>query len=237
MKLFVNGDSHAAAAEAVTPHAFAEDDARYNYLGRAPHPDNWAVGWSRRLADLIKAVLHTEAESASSNTRILRTTRTWARANRAWARETLILVQWSTWEREEWWIDDVAYQVTASGTDCVPPDHVKRYKKWIAGLDWRECAQRWHTEIWNLHCELDQMGFRHVFWNGNSDFASISDSMRRSWGKSFIHPYESQHTQTAWLKNNNFRTVAPDSWHFGPDAHAAWAHFMLQYIVDNNLMV
>lgn len=237
MKLYVNGDSHAAAAEAVTPHAFAEDDPRYNYLGRAPHPDNWAVGWPRGLADLVKAVLHTDAESASSNQRILRTTREWARANQAWARETLILVQWSTWEREEWWIDDRPYQVTASGTDCLPPGHEKRYKRWIADLDWQQCTQHWHSQIWDLHLELNELGFQHVFWNGNSDFAKIPPRQRHEWGKSYLDPYDPDGTQTAWLKHNGYHTIAPDSWHFGRDAHAAWAHLMLQYVINNNLMV
>ena len=57
MKLYVNGDSHAAAAEAVNTHAFAEDDNRYFYMGRAPHPENAAVSWATALARMVKAVL------------------------------------------------------------------------------------------------------------------------------------------------------------------------------------
>ena len=77
MILYVNGDSHAAAAEAVNCHAFAEDDHRYFYMGRVPHPDNSAVSWGKRLSDVIKTTYKCDAESASSNTRILRTTRQW----------------------------------------------------------------------------------------------------------------------------------------------------------------
>ena len=43
MILYVNGDSHTAAAEAVNAHAFAEDDPNLGYLHRLPHPDNLAV--------------------------------------------------------------------------------------------------------------------------------------------------------------------------------------------------
>ena len=32
MILYINGDSHTAAAEAVTPHAFAEDESELFYL-------------------------------------------------------------------------------------------------------------------------------------------------------------------------------------------------------------
>ena len=47
MILYVNGDSHTAAAEAVNPHAFAMDDRPLFYLGRAPHPDNVSVSWGK----------------------------------------------------------------------------------------------------------------------------------------------------------------------------------------------
>ena len=47
MILYVNGDSHTAAAEAVNPHAFAMDDGQLFYMGRAPHPENFA--WSNFL--------------------------------------------------------------------------------------------------------------------------------------------------------------------------------------------
>ena len=237
MKLYVNGDSHAAAAEAVNPHAFAEDDPRYNYLKRAPHPDNWQVGWPRRLSESIKAVLHTDAESASSNARILRTTREWVSRNQAWLPETLIIIQWSTWEREEWWLDGVSHQVTASGTDDVPEKYRKRYRQWIAGLDYRDSMRQAHQDIWQLHLELQAQNVRHVFVNGNNHFAEITAAQRQDWGVNYIMPYHADFTYDAYLKRNRFRTVSPESWHFGQQAHAAWANFMLNYIIDNELLV
>lgn len=237
MKLYVNGDSHAAAAEAVNPYAFAEDDPRYNWMKRLPHPDNWQVGWPRRLSDNIKAVLHTDAESASSNARIMRTTRDWVARNQAWLAETLIVIQWSTWEREEWWIDGVSYQVTASGTDDVPAKWQKRYKQWIADMDWRQCTRRAHEEIWQLHLELQAQNVRHVFVNGNNHFGDIVTTQRRDWGAAYIQPYSPDFTYDAYLRRNRFQTVSPESWHFGQQAHAAWANFMLNYIIDNELLV
>lgn len=237
MKLYVNGDSHAAAAEAVNPHAFAEDDPRFNYMKRAPHPDNWQVSWAKRLGEHIKAVLHTDAESASSNARILRTTREWLARNQAWLPETLVIIQWSTWEREEWWIDGVSYQVTASGTDDVPAKHRKRYMQWVADMDYRDCARRAHEDIWQLHLELRAQNVRHVFFNGNSHFGDIVQAQRRDWGANYIMPYSPDFTYDAYLKRNRFRTVSPESWHFGQEAHAAWANFMLNYIIDNELLV
>ena len=97
MILYVNGDSHTAGAEAANPHAFANDDPRYNYLGRLPHPDNLLVSFGNILAKNLSAELYCDAESASSNDRIIRTTRHYLRTNQP----DLIVIGWSTWEREE----------------------------------------------------------------------------------------------------------------------------------------
>jgi hypothetical protein len=237
MRLYVNGDSHAAAAEAVNPHCFAEDDGNYFYLGRAPHPDNAKHSWARRLSDVLKCPLYLDAESASSNARIIRTTREWIAKQRPWLSETLMIIQWSTWEREEWFIDNRWYQVNASGIDHVPSDHVMRYKRWITDINWAKCRNKSHAMIWDFHEELLQSGIQHIFFNGNNDLSGIDIDRRKNWGTSYIGPYDPEMTYDFWLRQQGFQTVLPDSWHFGPDAHAAWSHFMLQYIVSNNLMV
>lgn len=237
MKLYVNGDSHTAAAEAVNQHAFAEDDQRFIHMGRAPHPENSAVSWARQLGDVLKATVHNDAESASSNDRIMRTTRDWLRENRRWWPETLVVIQWSTWERAEWLIDGTWYQINASGQDHVPEHRRKEYRNWITQIDWGVCTQRWHGEIWRLHQWMSQHGIRHVFFNGNNHFGQIPSDQRHDWGRNYIGAYDAAQTYDQWLKSNGFRTVSPESWHFGRDAHAAWANFMLQYVIDNQFMV
>ena len=77
MILYVNGDSHTAGAEAVNAYAFAEDDPKLYYLGRLPHPENLQVTWGKLLSLALNAGFQCDAESASSNARILRTTRAW----------------------------------------------------------------------------------------------------------------------------------------------------------------
>lgn len=237
MRLYVNGDSHTAAAEAIVPYAFAEDDGAYKYMGRAPHPRNARASWARLLSAAVKAPLHLDAESASSNDRIRRTSRQWISQNLPWMAETVIIIQWSTWEREEWMIDNVAYQVTASGTDDVPPSHADKYKQWVADMDWATVTQREHQAIWEFHQELQALGVRHLFFNGNNHFNSIPSKRRRDWGIHYLDPYNNQMTYNQWLKNNSFETVSPDSWHFGADAHAAWFRFVLQYGIKNQLWI
>ena len=231
MILYVNGDSHTAAAEAVNTHAFAMDDGRLFYMGRAPHPENLLVSWGKRLSDALRASFHCGAESASSNTRILRTTRDWVNKITRTV-DLLVIIQWSTWEREEWLIDETYYQVGASGMDDVPEEYKQRYKEYIVNIDWEEKTKQAHDEIWQLHLELEELGINHIFFNGNNNFSNITE--RKDWGSSYIGPYDPASTYDARIRAAGIQTVASDSWHFGKDGHSFWNRFMLQYINANN---
>ena len=102
MILYVNGDSHTAGAELVNSYAFAHDDPRLIHLGRLPHPENLTYTWGKLLSLSLNAGFHCDAESAACNTRILRTTRKWLKENPNY--QKILIIQWSTWEREEWLI-------------------------------------------------------------------------------------------------------------------------------------
>lgn len=236
MILYVNGDSHTAAAEAVNPHAFAEDDPDLQYLGRLPHPSNLLVSWGKRLSETLKCSFKCDAESAASNDRIYRTTLKYAEEHQNHASKLFMVVQWSTWEREEWLHRGTYYQVNASGMDHVPEDLQDRYRHYIANVDWTEKENLWHDQIWDLHQRLDDMHIPHVFFNGNNHFSRVPGDQHRDWGKTYLSPYTSDLTFNQWLLDHGFETVAPKSYHFGKDAHAAWSRFMLQYIVDNKLL-
>jgi hypothetical protein len=233
MILYVNGDSHTAAAEAVNPFAFAEDDPALTQLGRVPHPANLAVSWARLLSLSLKAGFHCAAESASSNARILRTSRDWLKQQRG-IDDVLMIIQWSTWEREEWFYDNTYYQVGASGTDGVPKEATERYRDYIVGINWAEKTQQAHDAIWQFHQELDAQGIRHIFFNGNNDFTHIKD--QQDWGPSFIGPYDSKLTYDAIIRGAGIETVAPNSWHFGRDGHSHFHRFMLNYIISNQFI-
>jgi hypothetical protein len=149
MILYVNGDSHTAAAECVNPHAFAGDDSALTFGDRRPHPDNLAASWGQQLAKLLENHFKCGAESASSNDRIIRTTReylTWDRLSRPPRLKPLVIIQWSTWEREEWEHNGTYYQVNGSGIDMVPPELQERYRiftgrrHWIY---WRKTRDTW----------------------------------------------------------------------------------------------
>ena len=233
MILYINGDSHAAAAEAVNTHAFAIDDSKYFYLGRIAHPDNKAVSWAQRLSQTLRAHLHLDAESASSNARILRTSRKFLE-EKGTPSDLLMIIQWSTWEREEWLIDNVYYQIGSSGLDDIPGDYQQQYKEFVASTNWKQKTQQAHKDIWQFHLELKDLGARHVFFNGNNDFSTIAD--RKDWGTNYIGPYEPSQTYDAVIRSAGVHTVSPDSWHFGKDGHSIWNKFILQYLVKNKFV-
>ena len=234
MMLYVNGDSHTAGAEAVNPYAFAEDDPKLFYLGRAPHPENLAVSWGKLLSLTLKTGFRCDAESGGSNARIMRTTREWlASAGRDFP-DQLIVIQWSTWEREEWPYNDQYLQIGASGTDDVPLEFINRYKEFVANSNWREKTEQAHNEIWQFHKELKDQKIRHIFFNGNNDFSSIKKQLK--WGKNYIGPYDSTQTYDAIIRSKGIDTVMPGSWHFGQDGHSFFHRFILDYIIKNKFI-
>ena len=232
MIVYVNGDSHAAAAEAVVPFGWAEDDPFFWGMGKRPHPDNEKVSFGCEIANNLNAIYDCDAQSGASNARILRTTRNWIENNDI-DQDTLVIIQWSTWEREEWYIDNDWYQVGSSGIDSVPENYQTRYKEFVANVNWQKCTEFWHNQIWQLHQDLLTRKIRHVFFNGNNHFASMLE--RRNWGCNFINPYDATQTFDHILRQNGYKTVNENSWHFGADAHCFWADFMLHYINHHNI--
>ena len=233
MILYTNGDSHTAAAECVNNYAFAEDDKRYTTMGRAPHPENLAQSWGKLLSSRLSCGFVCDAESASSNARIIRTTKQWIEKFDHELYRTFMVIQWSTWEREEWLIDDVLYQINASGTDDVPDSHKDQYKNYVSNVNWQQKTRDAHEEIWNFHQELESLGVKHVFFNGNNDFSKIE--IQKDWGKCYIGPYDPASTYNA-IVSKKCDTVSPISYHYGVDGHRVWAQYLTKYIVEHKLV-
>lgn len=234
--MYVNGCSHTAAAESVVGFAFAEDDGALPYndlLGRQPHPLNLAASWCTHLARDIDADLICHAESGSSNARIIRTTKKWIQQHHAIADKLLCIIQWSTWEREEWFHHDHWYQVNASGVDIVPRELETRYREYVINIDWSAKTQQAHDQIWDLHRYLDNLGVRHVFYNSWSTFSDLPESRQRNWNGAYIDPYQIDRSYAAILRDNGFDHTK--FYHFGPEAHRFWAQYVLQYVQANNL--
>lgn len=237
MILYVNGDSHAAGHGIHNEFGWAKDDPNYSHLGTQPHPDNERRSFGACLSQQMGWQRINQSQSGGSNQRILRTTRNWLQWHADQLSQVFVLIQWSTWEREEWLHDGVWYQVNASGIDHVPPELSDRYKQFVVNVDWSQVTHQAHDQIYQLHQELQRLGVAHLFFNGNTDFSRIPPYQRQDWDNCYIGPYDPAQTYNAVLRTQQFATVEPaPGFHFGQDAHCFWAQYVLQWIIDNQLL-
>lgn len=234
MILYVNGCSHSAGAEAAVPHAWACDDGQLWKMGTEPHPANLAVSYGRHLADAMNAELICQASSGGSNDRTIRTTINWIENNPNKLRDTFMVLQWTTWEREEWLHNGIWYQVNASGIDTVPDELQERYKHFVINVDWNTKTPESHNKIWTMHQYLKEQGIRHLFFSGHSTFSDIQNHY--NWGKNYMYPYVREESYHNWLINNGGTYANAASYHFDAKSHRLWADHVLQYINDNNLI-
>ena len=233
MILYVNGCSHTAAAEAVVSDVFAIDDGKAG-IDRRPHPKNLAASYATVVANNLAATLVCDAQSGGSNPRIIRTTKKWINNNRDKLSDTVIVLQWTTWEREEWFHKGTWYQVNASGIDWVPNELQQRYKEYIVNIDWKVKTQQAHEDIWNLHQELVDQKIRHVFFSGHSTFSDIQNQC--NWGRYYMDPYIREGSYHNWLVQNGGTYANPKSYHFDAKSHRLWAQHLLQYIHTNQIL-
>ena len=238
MIIYVNGDSHSAGAEAANAFCFLSDDPAMEWdhyditqtaAGRVPHPDNIRVSYGQQVADYYNATLVCNAESGSSNQRIIRTTHAYLENNPA---PDLIIIGWATWEREEFFIDGYWHQFSANmGIDKLSADAIAIYKNWV--LD-RHSVQQYcdqaQLDIWNLHQHLLTNNIPHLFFN---TFSGLTPSNKLDWSNSYYEPYN--HTQTFFklLANWGLQTVSPTSYHYGVDAHQAWSNHLTKLINES----
>ena len=105
MILYINGDSHAAGTDAEFSYGWAEDDSEFWDKGKCPHPDNEQVSFGAVLSELLGCQRINQSQAGGSNPRIIRVTKKWIESHPKLLKDTFMLIQWSTWEREEWMHD------------------------------------------------------------------------------------------------------------------------------------
>ena len=190
---------------------------------------------SDRFSNLVSAEFDVDnvniATAGASNARILRTTQEYIAANTA----DLIVVGWSTWEREEWKYQDSYYNVNSSGHDALPPALLDRYKTWVIDQTPDSLiakSQKWHEDIYKFHLELEQKNIKHLFFNCMYNFFLPLNAY--NWNNQYIGPYDNDSSYYWHLKNQG---INADIWyHFGSDGHQAWAKVLINYIKEHNLI-
>lgn len=208
MILYVNGDSHTAGAEAVNDYAFADGDIKYVALGRRPHPDNLNVSWGMRLSKILNLGLKCDAESGSSNDRIMRTTNEFIERNHILRNPyTVVVIGWSTWDREEWYDEENSQWCQGSATTA----------------DYYQKETEAHGKIYELHQKLQMHRIPHLFFNANWHF-SPHQKVDTDWQGCYIEPYNADYSYLEWATQQGFSKT---TWnHFGPEAHRKWADLL-----------
>jgi hypothetical protein len=208
MILYVNGDSHTYGMQLLPHERFSDIVAKeFNF-------------------DVVNV-----AQVGASNARIMRTTREYLDNNQP----DLILIGWTTWEREEWFHQDQYYNVNSSGHDPLPANLQQLYKQWVTEqTEDTLCtkSQYWHNEIFKLHIELVEKNIKHVFFNCLYNFFQTDN--QQDWSTNFIGPYDNDSSYYWWLTKQGIRA---DQWyHFGADGHAAWATKLINYIKQHDII-
>lgn len=224
MILYVNGDSNSAGAELNNSFAFANDDPQYKHLGRSAHPGNIPQTFGFKLSKILNCGFHCDAESASSNTRIMRTTVDFLNTNPS---DPIVLIGWATWEREEWDINGVKYQVTAGGSDTVPEEYKSQYRSWVANQTNPEMdrkADSWHWKINEFHQQLKDANIKHLFFNSYSWFKH-PEAEQLTWGDNYHMPYSRPDTFYQYLVNSKHQPT--EGYHHGVEAHTEWSQILL----------
>lgn len=213
MILYVNGDSHSCGTDA----------------GGIIH------SYGKHLASSLGMTLKCDATPGASNYKIIRTTREYLKSNKP----NLVVIGWSTWEREEWAhgpLNKNYYQVNASGRSVVPKELQDLYVEWVIKASSPEFIESqeyyFHNEIYELHCELTNSNIPHLFFNTYLYFQYTVDHNRPKfdWGFNYIGPYQKESTFYYWLETQGYK--ANNSYHFGKDGQKAWADKLLRDLTN-----
>ena len=215
MILYVNGDSNSNG----------EDLAR-------PQEDSWASLLAKRL----DCQLINEAKSGTSNPRILRT------ASNALAhcdaRNTLVIIGWTSWEREEWFHNGQYYDVNAGGHDQLPTELEQRYKQWVTEQTPEQQSIKslnTQSQLHRLHRSFMERRLPHLFFNALMPFQhNLLNSEHLDWHNNYLGPYDNDLSYYWYLKNHGRKPTKNN--HFSEDAQAIWADVLYNYIKDKALI-
>jgi hypothetical protein len=211
MILYVNGDSHSQGINVQTHESFAAKVAKDFGL------------------DVVN-----EAQSGASNARILRTSKEYFATEQS---PDLVLIGWSTWEREEWQHENQYYNVNSSGHDLLPKSLEDSYKKWIIDQtpDHVDAKSRQiHEQIYQLHLRLEQNNIPHLFFNCMYNFFGIAPDQKKDWNNCYIDPYDHNASFYWYLTQQGYES---DKWyHFRASGHQAWGDRLTRHIKEHKLL-
>lgn len=183
------------------------------------------------LADHFDMELINDSKVGASNDHILRITKEYLNIHRP----DLVVIGWSSWEREEWMHENKYYNVNSSGHDLLPKDLETKYKQWVADQTTETLykkSQQWHDVIYKFHIELTESKIPHVFFNCMYDFFGVCN--QQVWNHAHVGPYISERSFYWYLTQHGFNA---DEWyHHGAEANQCWANFLIKHIEDHDII-
>lgn len=206
MKVYVNGDSNSVGSDI--------------YFHQS---------WPYRLCESLSAELICEAKGGASNDYILRTTNAYLDDNKP----DLVIIGWTSWEREEWQHEGKFYNVNASGKDAVPPQLKNTYIEWVSMQSDEERKRKskiYHERIYRLHQRLTDLSIKHLFFNALMPFlhdALWDESARVDWSNNYFGPYENEKSYYWFLKGQGFEPSQHN--HYREDAQWRWAQALMEH--------
>lgn len=216
MILYVNGDSNCCGTELKDP----------------------TKSWPHLLANMLGAQLINDSRAGASNTRILRLTNDFL--SDLQAKDVLVIVGTTSWEREEWTHDGQFYNVNSSTKPQILPEKLRdKFRQWVMDQNDHVRALKsngFHEQFFQLHQRLESSNIKHVFFNGFNPFMDGTDFKsfdKADWNKNFLDPYGMEYCYYWYLKNQGHEPTA--GFHHLEDAQAKWAEFLYQYLKDNIL--
>lgn len=215
MILYVNGDSNSAGTEVDINQS-----------------------WPCLLQQKLNCELINQSQPGGSNPGILRTTENFL--NGTATQKLLIIIGWTSWEREEWEHQGSYYSVNASGKNSVPAELTDRYRDWVLVQDQSarfEKSKRLHQEIFKLHLTLSNRKIPHLFFNALMPFQheTLTDNSSRSdWGANYLEPYNNDYAYYWFLNHQGYQPTADN--HHKELAQHCWAELLYNYIQQNQII-
>jgi len=209
MMLYVNGDSHSAGTDL----------------------KDISQAWPTILSNKLNLNVINESKPGGSNPRILRTTGNFT----THAKDIFVVIGWTSWEREEWYVDNKYYDVNAGGHDPLPEKLIARYKSWVIKQDeeQRRCkSEIAHDQIYKLHCQYKDRKIPHLFFNALMPFTPCTQKV--DWHNNYFGPYENESSYYWHLTKAGF--ISNEFYHHSELAQSYWANVLYEYIIQKNIL-
>lgn len=230
MRYFAMGDSNMIGANTNPLHR--------NY---GPRADNFF----NIVANHFDFKFDCMAKNGASNDHIMRITEQWINNTDCDNKEKFVFIGWSTWERQEYLIDNQYYDIdgwlinNAQGLPAQLQQHMLEMKKQIdSNPDYMdEQAMIWAERIHYFAQSLEARGIGYLFWNAYMKLLKPIPVDKFVFDHRYVLPYTDCFNQYFYLKQvRNCKPIDNDPYHFDADGHRKWAEFLIQYIQDWNIL-